>query len=77
MSKKYPDACGTCYIDGKGRIVGVREGFNGVRFIGYVDGMGRQKRHNELKVSYERELAHVCQQVLDVFAKEEGWRVAE
>jgi hypothetical protein len=80
MNAKYPEAYGTCYRNIKAsvvRVIGVREGFTGKWFVGYMDGKTRRKSyagHPFGQVSNPDPA--IMQAKLDDHAKEKGWEVA-
>lgn len=80
MNAKYPEAYGTCYVvpTGSKRIIGVREGFEGTWFVGYVDGKAGRKRFPIFPLStWSSSDPNEVQAKLDESAKHDGWKVAE
>ena len=78
MNAKYPEAYGTCYLTGNNRILGVREGFTGKWFVGFMDGRTRRKSYPLYPFGQvsDQDPANM-QAKLEDYAKEKGWEVAE
>ena len=75
MNPKYPEAYGTCYKTVTRRIIGVREGFGGTWFVGYIDDMTKRKTHPNCKISGSN--PEIVQAYLDGYACAVGWKVEE